>query len=159
MDMYDLPFSPSIVLNEQVARQLFDILGEHGPIMVIMDRDGNSWPSNSEEFDKLNISDSFLRELCDKIDDGDEPVITQVDDHSIVAAGLSTERTNCGYVVIALPKQSPESTFVNIDLIDIILNQINLIANLIEKNNLLYEFQTKHHYGLSAFAAKTSSLN
>ncbi len=143
MNMYDSLVSPSCMINEQVARQVFDILPERGPIMVIMDRDGNCWPSNSEEFSKLNISESFLRELCANIDDGTEPVITHTDDSSIVAAQLATEQTNCGYVIIALPQYSPESTMVNIDLIETLLNQTGLIARLIEKNDLLYELQMK----------------
>ena len=69
MDMYDSLLSPSCVLNEQIARQIFDILPEQGPVIVIMDRDSNCWPSDSEEFFKLNVGESFLRELCDKIYD------------------------------------------------------------------------------------------
>ena len=144
MNMYDSLFSPSCVLNEQIARQIFDILPEQGPVIVIMDRDRNCWPSNSEKFSELNISEPFLRELCAKIDDGAEPIITQANDCSIVATQLATEQTNCGYVIIALPQYSPESTLINIDLIEMLLNQIGLIAKLIEKNNLLYELQMKH---------------
>jgi hypothetical protein len=143
MDMYDSLFSPGSVLNEQIAQQIFDILPEQGPIMVIMDRDGNCRVRDSEKFSTLNISESFLRELCAKVDDGAEPVITQVDDFSIIAAQLATGRTNCGYVIIALPQYSPESTLVNIDLIEVLLNQTGLIAKLIEENNLLCELQTK----------------
>ena len=145
MDMYDSLFSPSCALNEQIALQIFDILPEQGPIIVIMDRDGNCWPSDSEEFFKLNVGESFLRELCDKIDDGVEPIVTQANDFSIIAKQLATERTNCGYVIIALPQYSPESTLINIDLIEMLLNQVGLIAKLIEKNYLLYEVQMKHY--------------
>jgi len=141
--MCDSPFSPDSVLSEQTARQIFDILPEDGPVMVIMDGDGNCWPSNSEKFSALSITEAFLRELCAKVDDGVEPVITQADDFSVIAAQLATDRTNCGYVIIALPQYSPESTLVNIDLIEILLNQTGLIAKLIEKNNLLCELQTK----------------
>ena len=133
------------MLNEQVARQVFDVLPDKGPIMLIMDRDGNYLPSDSEEYAKLNISEPFLKELCAKIDDGAEPVVTQINDCSIVAAQLATERSNCGYVVIALPQHSPESTLVNIDLIEILLSQLGLIVKLIEKNNHLYEVQMKHY--------------
>jgi len=152
MDMYDSLFSPGSVLNEQIARQIFDILPEGGPVMVITDKDGNFWPSDSERFSKLNISESFLKEIRTKIDDGAEPVITQVDDCSIIATQLATEQTNCGYVIVALPQYGPESTLINTDLIEILLNQINLIAKLIEKNNLLYELQMKQFsvYGQSA---------
>ena len=147
MDMCESLFSPGFVLNEQIARQIFEVLPEQGPIMVIMDRDGNIWPSNSEEFAKLNISESFLKELCAKIDDGAEPIITQANDCSVIATQLATEQNNCGYVIIALPQYSPESTLINIDLIEMLLNQVGLIVKLIEKNNLLYEVQMKH-YGL-----------
>ncbi|MHC4555863.1 MAG: hypothetical protein ACYTFW_02910 [Planctomycetota bacterium] len=145
MDINESLSSPGFMLNEQVARQVFEVLPERGPIMLIMDRDGNSWPSNSEEFAKLNISESFLKELCAKIDDGAEPVVTQSSDCSIIAAQLATERSNCGYVIITLPQYSPESTLANIELIEMLLNQLGLIAKLIEKNNLLYEIQMKHY--------------
>jgi len=143
MDTYESLFSPSCVLNELIARQIFDILPDGGPVLVIIDRDGNFWPSDSEKFSKLNISESFLKEIRDKVDDGAEPVVTHVDDCSIIGAQLTTDRTNCGYVIIALPQYSPESTLINIDLIELVLNQTSLIAKLIEKNNLLYELQMK----------------
>ena len=143
MNMYDSLFSPGGVLNEQIARQIFDILPERGPIMIIRDNDGNCWPSDSEKFSKLNVSELFLRELCAKIDDGTEPVVTQENDCSIIATQLVTERTNCGYVIIVLPQYSPESTLINIDLIEMLLNQISLIAELVEKNNFLYGLQMK----------------
>ncbi len=145
MDIYESLFSPAFLLNEQIARQLFEVLPEQGPIVLIMDRNGNSWPSDSEEFGKLNISESYLKELCSKIDDGVEPVVTQVNDCSIIAAQLATERSNCGYVIISLPQYSPESTLINITLIETLLNQFNLIAKLLEKNNLLYEAHTKNY--------------
>ena len=145
MGMCESLFSPGFVLNEQIAQQIFEVLPEQGPIMVIMDRDGNIWPSDSEEFAKLNISESFLKELCAKIDDGAEPIITQANDCSVIATQLATEQNNCGYVIIALPQYNPESTLINIDLIEMLLNQVGLITKLIEKNNLLYEVQMKHY--------------
>ena len=145
MNLHESLSSPSFMLNEQVARQVFEVLPEQGPILLIMDRDGHSWPSDSGEFAKLNISEPLLKELCAKIDDGAEPVVTQINDCSIVATQLATERSNCGYVIIALPQYGPESTLINIDLIEILLSQFNLIAKLIEKNNLLYEVQMRHY--------------
>ncbi len=145
MDIYESLCSPGFVLTEQIARQIFEVLPERGPIVVIIDREGNKWPSDPEEFAKLNISESFLKELCAKIDDGAEPVVTGANDCSVIAAQLATERSNCGYMIIALPQYSPESTLINIDLIEALLNQISLIAKLIEKNNLLYEVQMKHY--------------
>ena len=143
MDIHNSLLSPVAALNEQIARQVFELLPERGPVMIIMDREGNFWPSDSEQFSKLNISKEFLKELCDKVDDGAEPIVTQVNDCSVVAAQLATEQTNCGYVFLAMPQYSPESALANIDLIEIVLSQVSLIAKLIEKNNLLYELQMK----------------
>jgi len=147
MDIYESLCSPGFELTEQIARQVFEVLPERGPVIVIMDSEGNNWPSDPEEFAKLNISESFLKELCAKIDDGAEPVVTEVNGCSVIAAQLATEHSNCGYVIIALPQYSPESTLVNIDLIEMLLNQIGLIAKLIEKNNLLYEVLIGSPYG------------
>ncbi len=145
MNMHESLFSPGFMLTEQIARQIFEVLPEGGATIIIMDREGHNWPSDPEEFAKLNISESFLKELCAKIDDGAEPVVTGADNCSVIAAQLATERSNCGYVIIALPQYSPESILINIDLIEMLLNQIGLIAKLIEKNNLLYEVQMKHY--------------
>ena len=144
MDMFEPLFSQSGVLNELIARHVFEIIPEQGPIMVIMDKEGNRWPSDSERFSSLNVNESYLKDLCNKIDDGDEPVVTQINDFSIIVAQLSTERTNCGYVLLAFPQCTPESTLVNISLIEMFLNQVSLIAKLLEKNNLLYELQMKN---------------
>jgi Trk K+ transport system NAD-binding subunit len=143
MDMFDSLMSISCRLNEQLGREVFEVLPENGPIIAIINRDGNCWPSDSERFSTLNISEDFFKELCAKVDDGEEPVITEANESSIVAAQLATEKTNCGYLIIALPGYSVESALVNINLIEILLSQISLIAKLIEKNNLLYELQMK----------------
>ncbi len=157
--MNDSIFNPASVLSEQVARQLFEILPESGLVIVILDKDGNCWPSDSEAFSKLHLDESFLRQVCHKIDDGQEPVVTQLDQCSIISAQLATSKTNCGYVIIALPQYNPESTLVNIGLIEILLNQVNLIAKLLEKNNLLYELLLRHHVVATASGAEGGSFN
>lgn len=141
--MKDLLLSSNCTLNEQVAREIFDTLPENGPIMIIMDKEGNSWINNPEEFSKLRIDESFLRDISAKIDDGAEPVISQANECSIIAAQLATEQTDCGYVIIALPQCDPKTTLINIDLIEALLNQTGLIVKLIENNNLLGELQMK----------------
>ena len=145
MDICDSMSSPDYMLIEQVAPQIFNILPEFGPIMVMMDKQGNFWPNNCEEFSKLNISKPFFRELCAKVDDGAEPVVTQVNDVNITAAQLATERTNYVYVFIFLPQYNLESALINIDLIEILLNQTTLITDLVEENNHLRELQMKLH--------------
>lgn len=159
MDIYDSLFSQGGSLNEQIARQVFELLPEDGPIMIITDRGGNCWPSDSGKFNSLNLSELFIQGLLDKVDDGEEPVITQADDYGIVALQLATSQTNCGYLILALPRYSPESTMVNIDLIEIILRQVGLIAKLIEKNSMLCENQRKQQSVTSQYYHGDSSMN
>lgn len=150
MDTCDTMFSATHLLNEQIAHQVFDVLPERGPILIVMDRDGSYWPSNPEELAKLNLSDALLRDLRAKVDDGAEPVITQVGDVSVTIAQLATDRTNCGYVVVALPHHSPENTLTNIDLVEALINQITLIARLVEKSRMLTKSHVNHYAAYSA---------
>ena len=149
MDLCNTKVSDTHILSEQVAREVFDMLPERGPILVIMDREGNSWSSHPEEFAKLGISEEFLKDLRAKVDDGAEPVITQVGETSVTIAQLATDQTNCGYMMVVLPRYSPESTLTNIDLVEALLNQITLIARLVEKTATLTKGHMNHYRGLA----------
>ena len=150
MDTCKATFSATHLLNEQIAHEVFDILPEQGPVLIIMDRDGSYWPSHPEEFAKLNLSGALLKDLRAKVDDGAEPVITQVGDVSVTVAQLATDQTNCGYVAVALGRHGPESTLANIDLVEALLSQITLIARLIEKSRMLTKSHVNHYAAYSA---------
>ena len=149
MDLCSTKTSEPHALSEQIAREVFDMLPERGPMLVIMDREGHCWPSHPEEYARLGISDTFLQDLRAKVDDGAEPVITQVGETSVTVAQLATDQTNCGYVVVVLPRYSPESTLTNIDLVETLLNQITLIARLVEKTAVLTRGHMNHYSGLA----------
>ena len=135
--MFDSLSSSSCVLNEQIARQIFDILPESDCLMVIIDKEGNCWPSDSKKFHDINIDEQLLKSFCGRIDDGSEPIVTQVGNYGVVVAELATQRLNCGYIMIGLGRYDAELILKNINLIEVVLRQINLIAELIEKNNHL----------------------
>jgi hypothetical protein len=156
MDMYGDQFSAESVLSEQVARQIFGLLGDVCPLVIIMDMAGHCRPSDTERFAELGVSESYLSELRSKIDDGYEPVITELDGCAIVAGQLSSERTDFGYVVLAFEQCGPEATLGGIDLVELVLNQFNLIATLIEKNNSLIELQTKQMSGYGGQVQQTN---
>lgn len=143
MNIYNPLFSSNSMLNEQVARQVFEIISEEGPLVVIMDSEGNCWPSNSEKFESLNLSHAWTVDFCSKIDDGVEPLVSHVQNHGIVGAQLVGERSKCGYVLVAMEESGPEAMLTKMELVEIILNQFSLIARLIEKCNLLYQTQAK----------------
>lgn len=149
MDLCSTKASDTQTLSEQIAREVFDMLPERGPILVVMDREGNYWPSHPEEFAKLGISEAILSDLRAKVDDGAEPVITQVGETSVTAAQLATDQTHCGYVIVVLPRYSPESALTHIDLVETLLSEISLIARLVEKTSMLTQGHMNHYRGLA----------
>ena len=157
--MYETMFSPSCLLNEQVARQVFETLGENSPVMLIVNREGHHWPSDSEAFSKLGICDSLLAELWGKIDDGAEPVTARTNGYLVTATELATERTKCGYIAVIVKDENDQDSQISFELLEIVINQVNLIAKLIEKNSLLYELQMRQQSGTSMYAQSEPALN
>jgi hypothetical protein len=143
MNIYNSLISPTAMLNEQVARHVFEIVSEQGPLVIIMDGEGNCWPSNSEKFEKLNLSKEWITRFCSKVNDGVEPVISHIQNHGIVGSQLVADRTSCGYILMAMEEAEPESMLAKVELVEMILSQFNLIAKLIEKCNSLYQTQAK----------------
>jgi hypothetical protein len=159
MNLYDGLATPSCVLNEQVARQIFDTIGEDSLVVLIVDLDGHHWPSDSQAYAKLQIDDSLLNDIRGRINDGFEPVIVRQKNYTIVAAELATERTRCGYVALLLPNKQSETSQTEIGLLEILISQINLVAKLIEKNILLYELQNRNTPGTSSYVQREPALN
>lgn len=145
METYDTMFSASYILNEQIARQVFETLPERGPVVAIIDREGNCWPSSSDEFVRLGLSETTLRDFQAKVDDGAEPAVAQVGDTSVAVTQLATEQTNCGYVVVALSRNGAQGPASDIDLLEALLSQITLVAKLIEQNSLLVQARMRHY--------------
>jgi hypothetical protein len=143
MNIYNSLFSQSAMLNEQVARQVFEIIPEQGPLVVLINCDGNCWPSDSDRFEKLNLSADWMENFRSKIDDGVEPVISQIENYSIVGSQLDTGNAKCGYVLMALDGTGPESLISKMELVEMILGQFSLIARMIERCNSLYQTQAK----------------
>jgi len=155
MDTYDAMFSASYILNERIARQVFEVLPEHAPVVAIIDRQGNCWPSDSEAFARVNLDEVVLDDLRSKVDDGMEPAVVQLADVSVTAMQLATEQTNCGYVVVVLP-QSDAKASTEMDLLETLLSQITLVARLIETNSLLTQARAEPY---SAYRASASLVN
>jgi hypothetical protein len=143
MDIFNSLFSPDSLLAEQVARQVFEIASEQGPLVMIIDAEGNCRASNSELFERLNLSSEWIQSFCSRIDDGAEPVISHIHNYGIVGAQLAGEHSKCGYILMAMAEQSPESMLAKVDMVEMILCQFNVIARLLEKCDSLYRTQSK----------------
>ena len=145
MKTYDSVLSESGVVGEQVAREIFSLLPEQGPIVVIMDRQGRVWASDPEGFSALKVDEGFLAEICAKIDDGVEPVVAQRDDCGIVAGQLAGERAVCGYVFVVLRQSTAESTLLRVDLAEALVSQMSLVAELLEKSRFWRKQQVRQY--------------
>ncbi len=137
MDTCNATFSAGHTLTEQTARHIFDSLPEEGVMVVIMDRDGTRWTSDSEAFARLGLDDASLAEYRARVDDGVEPVVVQLGDASITMAQLSTDRTNCGYVMVVLSHNSAKPAASDINLLEAYMGQIALVARLTERSRQL----------------------
>ena len=108
MNIYDSLFSSSGMLNEQIAKEVFSVLAGQDTALAILDPGGTFWATD-DRFSEVFADQEHLRRLCERIDDGDDPIITQIDDFSVVAAQLATNQINCGYLIIILPGYNPET--------------------------------------------------
>jgi len=144
MKIYDDLFSASDMFCEQIGRQILDTIGEDGPVVAILDDKGRWWSSDEQRFYRIAGRDELFDVFCRQIGDGCEPFVGSIDGWEVVGAQLRTERMHAAYVLIGLPGYERESIVANLPIIEMLLNQINLIASLIDKNNQLHLGQLKH---------------
>ena len=144
MNIYDDLFSASDMLCEQIGRQVLDTIGEDGPVVAILDGKGSCWSSDEQRFKPVAEQRQLLDAFCRQIGDGCEPFVGSIDGWEVVGAQLHTERMHRAYVLIGLAGLERDSTVANMPIIEMLLNQINIIAALIDKNNQLHLGQRKH---------------
>ena len=144
MSIYESLLSSPMLLNEQIAMEMFAAMPDGEPLVVICDEKGNYWASDQSRFSKVISDRQELERICTTIMDGCDPVIHEVDDCTIVATQLDTERANRGCLFLILPAYTHQSTLANMEVIELLLSQLNLVARLIEKNNQLHRMQLRY---------------
>jgi hypothetical protein len=156
MDACDAVFSATYALNERIARAVFEALPEGGPVVAIMDGEGHSWVSDAAAFARVNLAEPLLDDLCGAVDDGVEPVRVQAGEASVTVTQLATEQTRCGYLVLVTPRSNGGASPVEHDLVEALLGQIMLAANLIEARCLLSDTQVRCY---SAYGSGRALVN
>jgi hypothetical protein len=134
MATYDVTDVSMTGLIDLLVQTLFNIIPEDGLSLAILDQHGNCWSSHPSELLWLSSDDALLSDLTDRIDDGNDPLVVAVNDTYVVASQLMTEKANYGYSLLVLPKRNADSVLQNWDLIELVLYQINLNAQLYENN-------------------------
>ena len=125
-------FSPHKPVNDKLAEAVFDLLPEDGAIMAVLDRQGAVWASDRPRFQQYARESKLLDQLCTRVDDGWEPAVCQLGGAAAAAILLDTERLECGYLLLILPDYTQEAALANMDLIEMLLHQTALIANLLD---------------------------
>ncbi len=144
MDTYELDCLSPGVLNQQIASVAFSCLPEDGPLAVILDGQGQCWPSDAVRYSTIFAKVNCLDGIIARVDDGADHVISEINGTTVVAYQLATNDIHCGYIVFALEGYTQESAVENIDLLDTILAMMNLVGGLIEKANKSQAIQMKN---------------
>lgn len=160
----------SMTINK-IAQVVFDSFANTDIVLAILNRNGSYVSNKIEVFEQVFSEGKLLEELRRKIDDGHEPLITQIGEFLVAASALSADFNSMGYVIMLLPastssegsghssEKSPEyldsTGSRQVELIEIILEQFSLIAGLIEQNQQLIEYSEtiKTSAELAAFAS------
>jgi len=131
------------MLNEQLARIVFEFTGPDNPLVAILGPDGLCRVSSESVFEEIFADEQFLDRICANIDDGDDPLIVAAEGYTIIAGQLIAENANCGYLIIALENSGNSSQPLNLELAELLVNQFTAIAELAAKNNRLHHLQLK----------------
>ena len=127
------PFGPT--LFDRISEKLFEALPEEGLELLIVDKEENLHFCQGAKYAKDRVDHRLIERILTLISDSDEPVITQADDCGIVATALAKDAADYGCLIFVLPQYTPDATIANINLLDIILNQAALIADIIEQDH------------------------
>jgi hypothetical protein len=128
---------PNWMLN-QICRRLTDLLPEDGASFAILDDQGQIWPTDEAALTRVfGDKREMPEELRCRLADGYDPIVGQFNGHTVVATQLTTEGFGCGSLMLLLPGYTRQTTLANFGLIELIMNQATLIAELIDQNNEL----------------------
>ncbi len=140
----DILDSPDLLI-EQVRGHLFAAVGPDGPPLVVADLDRQwktSHPGRAGYW--LDPNKRLIERVCDRLDDGDDPLIMKVQGGCVAACQLATERVHCGYLLVFLEGYAPETAEANMQLFELIFAQAEAACELIEKNNQLHHLKLVH---------------
>jgi hypothetical protein len=133
MNIFDAISTSNDLVTGHIASNIFSVLPEDGPGVVIVDRHGHRYTSEPGLLSSRGITDDSMRDLLARVDDGSEPVILKSGEATLVGTNLTTDRCNYGYVMIILKDYCPVTALANVMLLETILAQMNLVARLTER--------------------------
>jgi len=151
-ELYKSFLSGVDTLTEQFKGHLFGMTELEGPVLILVNNQGELCANHPSRVGFLNERPDILSAICHQIDDGYDPCVYAVEGGCIIGTQLATEKTDCGHFMIFLPEYRSETVQANMDLFELLLAQVQLTCQLIEKNNRL------HHHQLSGLSKNSAVL-
>lgn len=109
---------------EAIARTVLDSFEDSDVVLAIIDKDGNYVSSDIETFEEVFSQPEMLERVCQRIDDGCEPLVFRMGDYLMAASSVNTS----SYSILLVPNYSLEKKAAYNDFVEIILNQIAILA-------------------------------
>jgi hypothetical protein len=133
MDNFGVATDNGQILN-QTAQLVFESFENTDITFALISNQGHCITNRPKVFRQVLSNQKLLNSLCQKIDDGDEPKMAYIGDSLIAASGLSIDKENSGYIIMILPGYTPDKMASCMEFIEVILNQISLLAQQVELN-------------------------
>lgn len=152
-EIYKSLLSDADTVIEQLKGHLFGMTELEGPVIALVNNEGELCANHPSRIAFLKKEDpEALSAICRQIDDGYDPCVYAVEGGCIIGTQLITESTDCVRFLLFLPGYLNETVQANMDLFELLLSQVQLICQLIEKNNRM------HHRELSDLSRKSTVL-
>lgn len=126
-------------VNEHIAESLVEAIGEDGPLLVVVDRQGNCWSSDTLKFTQV-LSEEVIDQITCRIDDGCDPVISSCEEISFYATELMADQYSCGYLIIVFCGTNEVDILENIELVEGIASLANVVASLIRRQSYVLPY-------------------
>jgi hypothetical protein len=130
MSICERPITLS-TFSYELSVKVFETLPDDGFAIAFLDFGGNLQCSDPSLFSEVFTDQDRLSQLITRLNDGDELLVTQFGKTSIVATELTAGPESCGYIFLAIPNGTPESTIKKMDLIECVINQISQLGNIV----------------------------
>lgn len=125
------------VIEHDVQERLIEVLGsclpEDGMDLILTDGHQFSWASDSAAYGELMEETCVLEDMISRINDGDEPALTCVDDVLLVGVRLRPTGGDDTYAMLMLPRMDYHALAKTWAFIECIFNQMQCMAGLLER--------------------------
>lgn len=109
---------------DRIAQAVMESFEESEIILAVVDREGCYVSSKIDKFEEVFSNPQMLDEICRKIDDGYEPLTTEMGGYFLAGSAIDS----VGYSILLVPDYTPDKMGAYSDFAEIVLSQISMLA-------------------------------